>query len=390
MTPGSRVYAGDPSFSGPGLSLMLSPRRKVLLVAAAGFIAFSLLALQASPMSARSMEHRLQQAADTALARAREDVWARVEMDGQRAIVTGLAPDEAARERALAAVSAAAWAGGVVAGGVTRVIDQTRLAQDGAAFALDAHLSSGRLEVTGFAPDADGAARLTTFAERLFPGRATVELRLAPGGAPEAWERAARLMLSELARLDAGDAVMRAERLALTGLASSAQTAESVRAAMRAAPASYAAAALVRAPGGEYAGEVSDGLLCDAFIDAVLHDRAIAFDTGSAQLGDASRQALRRAGELFARCRDLALAIGVRAETGEQAALELAARRARALADAMTDAPDVRARMRPQADPHDAARALRIETQPLRLAPEGAGTGPAPSTPDPDANQEET
>ncbi len=369
---------------------MLSPRRKVLLVAAAGFIAFGLLALYASPMSARSMEHRLQQAADAALAQAREDVWARVEMDGQRAILTGLAPDEAARERAVAAVFASAWAGGVVAGGVTRVIDQTRLAQDGAAFALDAHISSGRLEVTGFAPDADGAARLRTFAERLFPGRASVELRLAPGGAPEAWERAARLMLSELARLDAGDAVMRADRLALTGLASSAQTAESVRAAMRAAPPSYAAAALVRAPGGEYVGEVRDGALCDAFIDAVLHDRPITFEAGSAQIGDASRQVMRRAGELFARCRDLALVIGVRAEAEGQAALELAARRARALADAMTDAPDVRARMRPQADPNDAGRALRIETQPLRLSPDGAESGAAPSSPDPDADQEET
>jgi len=368
---------------------MLSPRRKTILAAAAGFLAFGALALHASPLSAGSMERRLQEAAEAALVRARQDVWARVEMDGQRAILTGLAPSEAERDMALEAVGAAAWAGGVVAGGVTRVIDETRLVQDGAAFALDAHFISGRLSIEGFAPDADGARRLEVFAERLLPERVRVDLRLAPGGAPEAWERAARLMLSELVRLDAGDAVMRGDRLAVTGLAANAQTAESVRQAMNATPPSYVAGALVRAPGGSFSTEITDAALCEAFIDAVLGARPLAFETGSAAITDDASQALRRAGDVFARCRDLALTVAVRAQSDDQPGAELAARRARAVAAALTESADVRARIRARADSYDSRRAIRFEVGPLREAgPQETPDDPGAEIPADPAEQE--
>ena len=98
----------------------LSPRRRVWIAGVAGFVVLSSLAIYASPLSARSLEARLQDAADEALYDVRADDWARVEMNGQIAIVSGLAPDAEARDQALQAVSRAAWAGGVVAGGITR------------------------------------------------------------------------------------------------------------------------------------------------------------------------------------------------------------------------------------------------------------------------------
>ena len=105
---------------------MLSPRRKAALIAGAVFLVLGGVAIHASPMSAQGLEERLQGAADDALYAMRADEWARVEINGQTATLSGLAPSRQARDSALQAVATASWAGCVVAGGVTEVYDQTR------------------------------------------------------------------------------------------------------------------------------------------------------------------------------------------------------------------------------------------------------------------------
>ncbi|MCH8489647.1 MAG: hypothetical protein LAT81_06910 [Oceanicaulis sp.] len=174
---------------------MLTPRRKAALIAFAGFIALGALAIHASPMSAKNLEARLYTDAQAALVRVRADGWADVSMNGQVATVTGRAPSREARDRVLAAVSRAAWAGGVVAGGVTRVIDETHLASQDDEFGLRADKVRGRLIVRGQAPDAETEARLRMLVAELSSNGGTVELTLAPGSAPEGWERAARLLV---------------------------------------------------------------------------------------------------------------------------------------------------------------------------------------------------
>lgn len=313
---------------------MLTPRRRVLLLGLAIFLLFGALAIHASPLSAANLEARLQRAADEALYAVRAEDWASVEMDGQIATVRGLAPTPAARERAIEAVRRAAWVGGVVAGGVTRVVDETRLDMEGAEFELRADLVGGRLTLTGFAPDAAGQARLAELAELRFPGRASVTVRLAPGAAPPDWESAARLMLGELARLDTGSAVLSGTRLAVTGLSTNPQTVNSVRAALDEGPAGFVSAALVRGPGGSYRTTIEDSALCETAVSAALGPRPVAFSPGTAQLTQAARNTLRRAGEAFARCDTPPLVVSVRpaaTEGGEPLALE----RARAIIAAM-------------------------------------------------------
>ena len=215
---------------------MLSPRRKAALLSLGIFIILGLLAIHASPVSNTALEARLQTKADAALYRIRADEWAQVSVDGQTARLTGRAPTPEARNAALSALARADWAGGVVAGGITKVFDETTLANIEESFSLRAVRTGNRLALSGFAPDADAAGRIEQLAARLFGDGVESELRLYPGGAPVGWEGAVRLMLQELARLDAGAGLIEQERVALAGLAPNLQTAETVRAAFSALP----------------------------------------------------------------------------------------------------------------------------------------------------------
>ncbi|PWE17438.1 hypothetical protein DDZ18_07090 [Marinicauda salina] len=339
---------------------MLSPRRQTLLIAFGLFIVLAGLAIYASPLSARSLEARLQTAAEAALYDIRADEWASLEMNGQVAILSGRAPNRQARDSALEAVRTAAWAGGVVAGGVTKVVDLTRLPASDAVFGLHADLIGGRLTLTGFAPDAEGRDRIEQAARRLFSERVDIRLQLAPGGAPEGWEATVRLMLSELARLDAGAAVMRGDRVALTGLAGNAQTADLIRAAFDDPPEGFAAAALVRPAGAAYESRITDAPLCELAITAALGRRAVAFSPGGVGIGEQSRAALRRAGEAFARCEDLVLTVRVRVAEGADAET-LAIRRAAAIADALAAGGADRMLIETATAPREEERALAFE-----------------------------
>ncbi|MGJ3232884.1 MAG: hypothetical protein ACFE0P_13925 [Oceanicaulis sp.] len=337
---------------------MLSPRRKAALICLAIFFVLALLAVHASPVSNTALEARLQTKAEDALYRIRADEWAQVRVDGQAAYLTGRAPGPEARIEALAALQRADWAGGVVAGGITRVFDETTLANIEEDFTLRAELAGGRLTLSGFAPDADAAARIEALAATLYGGRVEGSLRLYPGGAPVGWEAAVRLLLQELSRLDAGAGLIEDERVALAGLAANAQTAQGVRAAFEAPPGAFLAAALVRLDGEAYAGQIEDGPLCALMVRAALAGRSVVFAPGGDALNQASRAALRRAGEAYAACEREPLQVRVRAEAGGE---DLAQMRAEAIVAAMAGEGRAPERLVTAVAPADARRAVAFE-----------------------------
>lgn len=337
---------------------MLSPRRKAALLSLGIFIILGLLAVHASPVSNTALEARLQTKADEALYDIRADEWAQVRVTGQTARLTGRAPTPEARNAALAAVARADWAGGVVAGGITKVFDETTLAHIEEAFTLRAVRTGNRLTLSGFAPDADAAARIEALAAGLFGDRAESTLRLYPGGAPAGWEAGVRLMLQELARLDAGAGVIETDRIALTGLAPNAQTAQTVTAAFEAPPVAFQAAALVRLDGRPYEGRVEDGALCALLVRASLAGAPVAFSPGLDALTAPSRAALRRAGEVYAACTAEPLQVRVRAD---EEGRDLAERRAEAIIAAMAEAGPARERFVTGVAPAEAPRAVMFE-----------------------------
>lgn len=352
---------------------MLSPRRKAALICLAIFVVLASLAIYASPVSGAALEARLRTHAEEALYRIRADEWAEVRMDGQVAILTGRAPGGEARDAALAALARADWAGGVVAGGITRVVDETSLANAGEAFALRAELAGGQVTLTGFAPDADAAARIRAQAERLFAGRVDSDLRIYPGGAPVGWETAVRLLLGELSRLDAGAGLIESERVALAGLAANAQTAQAVQAAFEATAGEFRAAALIRRDGGSYEGSVDDGVLCTMLVRAVLASRPVAFASGADTLTAPSRAALRRAGEAYAACTVEPLQVRVRQD---EAGPALAGARADAIVAAMADTAGGAERFVTAVAPADETRAVSFviaEFEPVGAAGDEGG-----------------
>ena len=347
---------------------MLSPRRKAALLAGAVFLVLGGVAIHASPMSASVLEQRLQDSAEEALYALRADEWARVEMNGQSATLSGLAPSRQARQSALQAVTTASWAGGVVAGGITEVIDQTRLPGEAESFALRLDLTGGRIRLDGLIPDTETGERLEAQARDVSSGRVDVEFRLAPGAAPAGWEPMVIETIRALGDLDAGAGLVTRDRAALTGLAPSSAAARDVRRMFETAPEGFTAAALVRADGESYDSRLSDPRLCELLIKGALGRRPIAFAPGRSILTGESRAALRRAGEVYAACLEAGeLIIAVRADEPGDDGASLALMRGEAAAGAMAEAGVERSHFLAQAAPLGAPEAIQFTLTPVSV-----------------------
>lgn len=349
---------------------MLSPRRKTALIAGGIFLVLGGLAIHASPLSSGAMQARLQSAADDALYAMRADEWARVEVNGQVATLSGLAPSRAARSAALDAVSSASWAGGVVAGGITKVVDQTRLPGEADVFALRADLSGGGMRLSGLIPDTETGDRLRMLARQNVSGRIETAFRLAPGGAPEGWELAAVQMIEALSQLDAGAGLTTRDSVVVTGLAPGVEDAAVIRSVFETPLSGFNAAALVRSDGEGFQTRLDDPVLCEMLIRIALGPRPIGFAPGRSSLTGDARAALRRAGEVYAAC-DAAgdLMISVRADEAGDEGAALALMRGESAAQAMAEGGVDRSRFLAEAAPISAPEAMKFMLAPVRAAP---------------------
>lgn len=218
-------------------------------IAALGFLSIEMDVL---PGSRADAEARLQQRAEDALADAE---WARVDMDGQKAVLAGEAPDQAALDKAVAALSGAAWSGGPVAGGVT-MIDASAVAVKNAGppvadpFIWVAERHGSDIVFSGFAPSAAAREAVYRLAATHFPAaEISGELEIARGAPPEdAWLSAAATSLQALTRLEDGAAQATDSRFDVSGRAADEKQAQSVRVLMDSLPAGLSGSARVTAP----------------------------------------------------------------------------------------------------------------------------------------------
>jgi hypothetical protein len=297
------------------LDLAMTPRiRKTLMMSAGLVVLAALILFSFGPFSVGAIESRLAAGAREALDGRGHD-WASVRMDGQRAILTGAAPDNEAREDAIATVLASTWSGGVVAGGVTRVTDETIEArlQSGFVFRADVAIN-GRVLIRGDATDAGARDAIARYADANFPGGADTDLTLVPGGSrsPD-WEEAAKRLLGQLARLDRGALVLRGEQGALVGDASNPQIAQSVTQTLQAMPEPFRAATVITPSGAPAEVRVEDVAACSAVILAAQGTETLRFERAGATPSPFTSVALRRVGRMFATCPDSAgLTVSIR------------------------------------------------------------------------------
>ncbi|MGD2132737.1 MAG: OmpA family protein [Maricaulaceae bacterium] len=172
------------------------------------------------PGSARKLEFKLAQDARAALDETGEAVWAEVHLSGRRATVRGLAPDERARDEALAAVRAAA--GG---GGIGEVRNETDLLMRVSPYTFQATLEGAELTLAGYAPDRPTRGALAARAARVFAGEVNADGVEIAAGAPSGadWLGAVDFGISQLVRLESGALDIADTEMRLTGEAGTAQ-----------------------------------------------------------------------------------------------------------------------------------------------------------------------
>ena len=317
-------FSADSNFDDFAMTLRA---RKILLIALAAVLVTAALSMVIGPFSVESLQARLEDNARAALDR-REMGWAQVRFRGQEAILSGAAPNDTAREIAFEVIASSTWSGGRIAGGVTRVMDETTDARSDRGFAFRADVASnGRVLIRGDATDAAARDAIARFATANFPNGADSDLTLIPGGAPAAeWEEAAKRLLGQLARLERGAIVLNGEQGGLFGEAENPQIAQSVTNALLSMPAPFRAASIVIPAGAPPIVHISDIEACAAVIRAAQGTDELRFDTAGVAASPLTEIALRRLGRTLAACpaqAQLSVRINI-ADGGE----ELARRRA--------------------------------------------------------------
>ncbi|PQA85691.1 OmpA family protein [Hyphococcus luteus] len=213
----------------------------------AGLAVLALIGLAAffidgAPGSAASAQRKLEESAVKALG-ADAGAWASVTMDGQKAILSGTAPSEAARDALIARVAAAEGGGGLVAGGVTtvdagalKVIAAPPVADP---FIFIAEYENGVLAFSGYAPDQETRDAVYRLAGDLFPDTDISGVIDIAGGAPvapESWRIAAETSLRALYYLQRGAVSAEGARFAVMGKAEDEVRAGAARMLMTAMP----------------------------------------------------------------------------------------------------------------------------------------------------------
>lgn len=314
---------------------------RVWRILAAGLLAFAIVGvvgIHFSGVSAGNLERQLLDNADDALS-GREHGWAHVRMNGQRAIVEGRAPSEAARLDAISAVLRSTWSGGEVAGGVTEVEDLTTRSDFERVFAFRATASNGRITLLGDAASERALTAITDYAEQLFPAGQEVSLSVADGeGTPtDEWERAAKRIIAELARLERGTGVLTGQEIGVYGQAGSDQTARSVLSMASDLPAGFSAAGYLVDRSGRPHAQIETVQGCEAVIRAARGDAAIRFTPGREDLTAGSRRTVVRIGEILTACPPVHMTVSLRVigDPGE-ASIAMAESRARNTVDVLT------------------------------------------------------
>ena len=280
--------------------------------------------ISALPGSAISAQDRLQALAGQNLSATAGTGWAEISMQGQKAVLSGAAPSEAARAEALAALKESAGPGGIWLGGVTAVdagnVVIAPRPPTVSPYLWIAERQGDVVLLSGYAPSEALKSDLLAHARLKFPQAELVETLEIARGAPdeEAWLNAASLSLTALARLRQGAVHATDTAFAITGDAQDPETATDIDLLMSVLPAPFTGEAQIRAPGAipaqNRALDVSprnvspEGVsaarapVCETRLADAIAAQAIAFASDRSELDAQSRESLGGLATLLQAC----------------------------------------------------------------------------------------
>jgi outer membrane protein OmpA-like peptidoglycan-associated protein len=174
--------------------------------------------------------------------------WAAVTLDGQKAVLTGVAPNADAQARAREVVIKAAGAGGRIMGGIVAVEDRSSLPGAGAPYAWRAVAAGGQVELSGSVPSDAVRLALVTEARRLFEQGVSDRMQVVEAAPAGDWQRVAVTAIRQLVRLDRGSVEFNDTTVVVQGETADRARAGSIQAAVERMPEGYAGRAVITPP----------------------------------------------------------------------------------------------------------------------------------------------
>jgi OmpA-OmpF porin, OOP family len=203
--------------------------RTLLWASLAAFFLTGAFTVWIGPHATYRLESRIEAAARTALADGGFD-WATAEAQGQKIVLEGVAPSEAAKAAASKAALTALGPGGFFAGGVSKVASrQVEIGPLAKPFVFSASKEIGAVTLEGVAPSRSALVAIEDAGRALFGDEMTSRLTLATGAPKEVnWPLAAIQGMEALQTLERGSAQLKDSTLTVSGVAPSEEAATQI------------------------------------------------------------------------------------------------------------------------------------------------------------------
>lgn len=247
--------------------------------------------------------------------------WAQVKMDGQIAILTGVAPSEADRDDLKLHVRAAAGPGGPWLGGITQVRDLMTVAPAKKPYTWSAKREAdGRISLSGYVPGQRFRQAIGAEARKLFPAGVGDTTMIAAGHPTGPWESTAIWSLRQLSQLQAGEANFVDGVITVRGQATTAEAQAGIYASAKTLARSYQGIADITVSTTPVAlpdvpEETAPALVpvmpstqrlsadaCQKLLDQIMADSVVAFARGSAKLRPTNHRLLDRMAQTSVDC----------------------------------------------------------------------------------------
>ncbi|MFZ4071786.1 MAG: OmpA family protein [Caulobacterales bacterium] len=234
-----------------------------------------------------------------------------VEMKGQRAVLSGVAPTDDAKRAAEKAALSAAGLGGAWAGGVTAVTNEILVGKPVSPYTWNAKRKGDSVVLSGHAPTKDARARIKARADGLFKGPAQDETNVSAGAPADGrFDDVVLAALGQIKELRRGEVRIIDQRVTIIGDGPATQ-ADAIRAALAPTitPPYQLEVDVTDAAAGLGIPELkgidlsnAQAADCQGAFATMMQTNVINFDSGSAVISQSSRELLVNLARLARRC----------------------------------------------------------------------------------------